>query len=175
MSTANLVVTVIGADRPGLVEALSACATTHGANWEASRLVRLAGRFAGVVLVQVDEDRAEALERELGELAGRGLKVHVDRGPGGPEAPRAGRPLRVEVVGNDRQGIVTRVASALVALKVNVEELESAVEVAPMAGEQLFRLKATLLVPAEVGDELIRASLEGIGGDLMVDLLSVAG
>ena len=170
MSQASLVVTLIGPDRPGLVEALSNRAMTHGANWEASRLVRLAGRFAGVVLIQVDESQADALEAELVDLAGEGLKLHVDRRPFEEEAERAGRRLRLEVVGNDRQGIVAAVAGALVGLQVNVEELESSVEVAPMAGEQLFRLHAALLVPSEVGDELIRASLERIGGDLMVDL-----
>ncbi|MEZ6183484.1 MAG: ACT domain-containing protein [Planctomycetota bacterium] len=171
MSQASLVVTVIGADRPGLVEALSTRVSAQGANWEASRLVRLAGRFAGVVLVHVDEDKAEALERELTELAGQGLKINVDRGPGGVEAERPGRRLRVEVVGNDRQGIVNKIAGVLVGLEVNIEELESSVEIAAMAGEPLFRLHTVLLVQPGVGDELIRASLERIAGDLMVDLV----
>lgn len=170
MTQTNLVLTVIGADRPGLVEALSARAMRHGANWEASRLVRLAGRFAGVVLIQVEAERTDALEADLRELEQDGLRLLIERAPAEEEAPRTGRRLRLEVVGNDRRGIVAEVSAALAALGVNVEELESSVEPAPMAGGHLFRLEASLHVGAEVGDELVRASLERIAGELMVDL-----
>jgi glycine cleavage system regulatory protein len=175
MTQTSLVLTLIGPDRPGLVEALSARAMAHGANWEASRLVRLAGRFAGVVLIQVDADRAETLEQELTELSSEGLKVMVDRGSGGPEEPRGGRRLRLEVVGNDRQGIVADVSGALSSLGINVEELESSVEHAAMAGGHLFRLHAALHVPQDVGDDLLQASLERIAGELMVDLVPDEG
>ncbi|MFQ5349742.1 MAG: ACT domain-containing protein, partial [Thermoanaerobaculia bacterium] len=46
----TLVMTLIGRDRPGLVEALAAIIEEHGGNWEESRMVQLAGgRIEAVV------------------------------------------------------------------------------------------------------------------------------
>ena len=44
---ATLVLTVIGRDRPGLVDTLSGVVAEHGGNWEESRMAHLADRFAG--------------------------------------------------------------------------------------------------------------------------------
>ena len=37
----TFVLTVLGDDRPGLVDALSGVITDHGANWERSQMARL--------------------------------------------------------------------------------------------------------------------------------------
>jgi glycine cleavage system regulatory protein len=43
----SLVLTVIGPDRPGLVEALAETIASYGANWLESRMSHLEGWFAG--------------------------------------------------------------------------------------------------------------------------------
>ena len=73
----SLVVTAVGADKPGLVEALSEAAHAHGGNWEASRMARMAGRFAGIFLITVPTEKAEALEAALGAIDG--LKTLIER------------------------------------------------------------------------------------------------
>lgn len=165
----SLVVTVVGPDRPGIVDAISEVAVGAGANWEGSRLVRLAGQFAGVALLTVDAERADALDRALHGLESRGLRVIVARadGDGGPsEQPAA----RLDLVGNDRPGIVQRVARALAARGVNVEELTTTVESAAMSGDLLFRATALLRLPAGADPDDLRAELERLGDDLMVDI-----
>ena len=42
----NLVLTVIGKDRPGIVELLSQIVAAHEGNWLESRMAHLAGEFA---------------------------------------------------------------------------------------------------------------------------------
>ena len=92
----SLVLTVIGADRPGLVEALSETVAEHGASWLESRMAHLSGHFAGLLRVSVSEDRLEALREALRGLESRGLSVMVapaegaraGRGPG--QAPASG-------------------------------------------------------------------------------------
>ena len=61
----SLVLTVIGDDKPGIVEQLADQVLAAGGNWEESRMARLAGKFAGILRVSVDADRAEALAGEL--------------------------------------------------------------------------------------------------------------
>jgi glycine cleavage system regulatory protein len=163
----SLVVTVIGADRPGLVDRLSSAALARGANWEASRLVRLGGRFAGVFLVALDAANEAALRRDLEAIAE--LRVVVERSDDAPAAADV-RALRLELVGDDRPGILREIAHALAERGVNVEELETWCASAPMAGGALFHLRARLHCPAAVSSETLRAVLEAIAHDLMVDL-----
>ena len=47
----DLVLTLIGPDRPGLVEAVAEVVAAHGGNWLESRMARLAGKFAGILRI----------------------------------------------------------------------------------------------------------------------------
>src|SRR5688572_11460412 len=98
---ATLVLTLIGVDRPGLVKEISNVATKHGANWEASRMARLGGRFAGLLLVTLEPAHAEALRRDLEALSDPGLKVVVEESARA-EPRRDWQSVKLELVGRDR-------------------------------------------------------------------------
>ena len=163
-----LVLTLIGADRPGLVERVSRVIADHGGSWEQSSMARLAGRFAGILQVAVPEAQAAPLSAALSDLASEGLKVTIESGAldeGG--AGDAG--LEVELVCQDRAGIVREISSAVAAVGVNVLSLESSVSPAPMSGETLFSARVLLQAPVELDVETLRESLEKIADDLMAD------
>lgn len=165
----QLVLTLIGLDRPGLVETIAAEVARHGGNWEESRMARLAGHFAGLLRVSVPQDAAQPLQDALSRLSSAGLKVVVE--PVGASAPAgSGRQLHLELVGNDREGIVRDLARVLSRRNVNVEQLETSCEAAPMAGGMLFRATALVRVPADVSIGDLRAALESLADDLMVEL-----
>jgi glycine cleavage system regulatory protein len=169
MSTASLVHTVIGADRPGLVEALSKTVADHGASWLESRMAHLAGHFVGLLRVSVAEARAAELSDALRALEARGLRVIVEAALGeGPDrsAPR----LRLELVGLDRPGIVREISRAIAERGVNVEELESHTSSAPMSGETLFHVEAWLRLPREGDPDELRTALEKLANEMMVEL-----
>ena len=164
-----LVMTVIGADRPGLVQLVAACVADHGGNWLESRMCRLGGQFAGILRVEVPSARADALERALRELAAKGLQVTVHTESGALPA-MAGSIVAFELVGQDHPGILRQVSAVLAAHGVNVEELASECVSAPMGGGNLFQARATVLVPPSVNMSTLRADLEKIAADVMVDL-----
>ena len=167
MST--LVLTLIGPDRAGLVEAVAATIAEHDGNWLGSRMSRLAGQFAGILEVEVPEEQLGALKIALQGLARQGLRVVTE----GSEAASAGagdKILRLELVGQDRPGIVREISQVLARRGVNVEELRTDRESAPMSGEALFRARARLRLPDSADVEELRSTLESIASDLMVDL-----
>ncbi len=170
MST-SLVLIVIGDDRPGLVEELAATIASHGGNWLESRMTQLAGKFAGIVRVQLEEAQARALVRELEGLRSRGLKVLAEAGA---VAGVPARGVRLELVGADHPGIVRQVAAALARRGVNVEDLLTECIEAPHTGQPLFRAAIRLRLPPGQSLEALRDELEGLARDLMVDL-SLAG
>lgn len=164
----SLVVTVIGDDRPGIVESLSRTVTLHGANWLESRMARLGGKFAGVLRVDVPEAGAEALRDALTGLAAQGLRIVAE--PSRSPIEPAARFVRLELVGADHAGIVRDVARALAAHGVNVEELTTEIGEAPVSGGALFRAAARLKLPEATAIDALREALERIAADLMVDI-----
>src|SRR5689334_15389979 len=127
----SLVLTVIGDDRPGIVEQLSERVLATGANWEESRMARLAGKFAGVLRVSVAADQADVLAATLRELSAGGLSVVVTSS--GDSTTPAQRTVGLELIGHDHPGIVRDISRALAELGVNIEELETDVTSAPMS------------------------------------------
>jgi glycine cleavage system regulatory protein len=168
-----LTLTLIGRDRPGLVRALSERIAASGGNWLESRMARLAGQFAGVLLVEVPEPEADRLAEALRALGAEGLRVTVERGVGEAVPAQAAAPrhaFTLELVGQDRPGIVREVAQALAARGVNIEELTTEVATASFSGERLFRAKARLAAPPDAASGDLRDALEELAHELMVDL-----
>jgi len=169
MST-SLVLTVIGPDRPGLVETLSQTLSDYGASWQESRMSRLAGKFAGILRVSVPSADANNLEDALRAHHAEGLNVVIERGADGVD-PRFRRTVSLELLGADRPGIVRMVTEALTSKGVNVDELETACLRAPMCGDTLFKLSACLGLPEEIHVDQLRHALEALTDELMVDLV----
>jgi glycine cleavage system regulatory protein len=164
----QLVLTVIGKDRPGLVEALAATVADHGGNWLESRMCHLGGEFAGLLRVEVPAADAEALSAALAKLETKGLQVVVR--PDREAAQPATASATIEIIGQDRPGIVKQISKALASHQVNVEELHTERSSAPMSGEMLFQARLEVLVPAGGDMAALRQSLERIAADLMVEI-----
>jgi glycine cleavage system regulatory protein len=166
----SIVLTVIADDRPGLVEILSQTVNRHGAGWMESRMSRLAGKFAGVVLVEVPTERVEGLLSDLEGLAPQGLRVRAERTDEGESANEGLPRLDLELVGHDRPGIVRAISEVLARSRVNVDRLSTERTSAPMSAERLFRATAQLRLPADLDAAQLRQQLEAIAADLVVDL-----
>ena len=166
---ATLVMTVIGADRPGLVQLVASRVADHGGNWLESQMCHLGGEFAGIVRVEVPAEQVDELVGALHRLDADGLRVIV-HAEGGAKAKASGSVATLELVGQDRPGILRSVSGVLAAHGVNVEELSSERVSAPMGGGTLFQARATVLVPANINMAAVRTDLEKIAADMMVDL-----
>lgn len=165
----SVVLTFIGDDRPGLVESVSEVLTTHGANWEQSRMASLAGKFAGILLATAPSARFAELKSALEGLSTQGLSLTVEQSAEA-RADVEHRVIRMELMGQDRPGIVHEISSAIAGHGISVEELNTEVEHASMAGGNLFRARATLQVPDGVEEERLRETLESLANEIMVDI-----
>jgi glycine cleavage system regulatory protein len=167
---ASLVMTIIGPDRPGLVQSLAAVVAQHEGNWVESRMSHLAGHFAGILRIEIDAVRTDPLVDSLRQLESQGLEltVHSDTVVSAP-APRT---VWLDLVGQDHPGIVSRVTKTIAEEGFNVEELSTECASAPMSGETLFRARVKLQVPAGDRDKVQRlsAALERTASDVMVDI-----
>jgi glycine cleavage system regulatory protein len=167
MADQFLILTVIGDDRPGLVGELAATISAHQGNWLESSMSHLAGKFAGIVKVAVPANQAEALKAALGKLSG--LKATAESSAA-PKSVAKTRFLKLSLVGHDRIGIVREVSQALARHAVNVEDLSTRTEAAPMSATVMFHADIELLAAPDLDARALAADLERISNDLMVDI-----
>ena len=165
----SLVMTIIGPDRPGLVESLATIVAENRGNWLESRMSHLAGQFAGILRVEVSDADSEALVAALVALESEGLRMTTAANVR-ETAPGARDCVELELVGQDRPGIVKEIARGLAERGVNVEELHTECVSAPMSGERMFKARARLRIPADLSLDELRSELEKIASDLMVDV-----
>jgi glycine cleavage system regulatory protein len=177
----DLVLTFIAPDRPGLVEAVAHTVAQRGGNWLESRMIHLAGQFAGILRVEVPPGQAEALSRALEALGASGLRVVAERSArtGGAlstasaasaTSAASGRVMNIELIGLDRPGLVREISQLLARQDINVEELRTDRTSAPMSGEMLFRANARVQVPSRLDPAQLRAGLEKLANDLTVEI-----
>ena len=164
----SLVLTLLGPDRPGLVEAVATIVSEQNANWLESRMSHLAGHFAGIVRVEVEKSAVDALIQKLEGLEEKGLSIVARRDES--EDAQDVTVVWMELVGNDRPGIVSELSRVFAEKQVNVEEFQTELQGAPNSGAVLFRAHAALKLPTELSIDDLQKALEGIAADLMVDI-----
>ncbi len=163
-----LVMTVIGPDRPGLVDSVASLVGEYGGNWLESRMCHLGGQFAGLLQVEIDESAREDLQSALAALSDQDLEINVHQSSSELES-QCSEIAVVEIIGQDQPGIVKQIANAFATEKVNVEELSTQCSSAPMSGERLFEAKARVCIPDTCDTDKLRERLESIAADLQVD------
>jgi glycine cleavage system regulatory protein len=170
----RMILSAVGSDRPGLTQAIAEAVLAAGGNWLESHLSRLGGKYVGSVLVELDADRLPALEQAIRQVDATGLQVSLV--PAGEEPSAAGSELRLELVGQDRPGIVREVTAVLSDLGVNIEDFVTSTENSAWSGERLFRASARLTLLDGMPADEVRSGLEAISGEIMVDFtITTAG
>jgi methionyl-tRNA formyltransferase len=166
-TTASLVVSIVGADRHGIVSSLAERAQRFGANWAASRMTRLAGEFAGMVHFEVPSENADALAASLRGLESSGLQVVVTRS-NGANVPTS---LRVvELVGEDRVGNVSNLTKMLAERGISIENIHTDIVRSGVSGKQTFKVEAHLLVPGTLSIEALRLDVGTLASAMMLDI-----
>ena len=165
---ASLVVTVIGPDRPGIVRLLSDRAQRFGANWTDSRLARLAGEFGGMVHFEVPRGNADALAAALSGLEASGLHVAIAKSEAEPK-PGMPRGMTLELIGDDRPGIVAGLTRLLAERGISIDHLHT--ELIGSAGApRRFKVSAHLRVPPGISGATLRRDLDALALAMRLDI-----
>ena len=164
----TLVLSVLGNDRPGLVEAIASVIANGGGSWDRSHMSRLAGKFAGIVEATVPADRHAEVVAALRSMSAEGLvQIEVETGVSSDDGADQ---VALHLLGTDRPGIVREISAAMASLGVSIVELETETTSAPMAGELLFAARAVLQPPSGLELDRVRDALERLANELMVDI-----
>lgn len=168
-NTTSLVVSIVGTDRHGIVRSLAERAERYGANWAASRMTRLAGEFAGMVHFEVPRENAEALTNALRSLDSSGLQVVVAKSDGANVSDSI-KSVELELVGDDRVGIVSSLTKMLAERNISIESIHTEIVRSGVSGKQTFKIGAHLLVPAKLSMDDLRQELGALAHEMIVDI-----
>src|SRR4051794_37608858 len=145
---AQFVLTLTGPDRIGIVEEVTGLLLDRGGNVETSRMARLGGEFAVLMLVSMPTENFSGLDENLKDLTSQGYKVTATPAARTyAEAHRGWHPYQVEVHGADHEGIIHEAAHSLPGQGISIESAESESPPAPTSGVPLFAMKAQIVVP----------------------------
>jgi glycine cleavage system transcriptional repressor len=167
----NIVFTLTGTDRVGIVEFVTRLLLDLDGNVETSRMARLGGEFAMLALVSLPAGQLAALEHDVQALVAQGFKVTTTR----TEQTYADRfagwlPYQIEVRGADHEGIVHEVAAYLAQRGINIETMDTGVTQAPVSGSPLFSMTALVAVPPALAGQPWETDLADVGERLNVDV-----
>lgn len=168
MSEKKLAICFMGKDEPGLVRSIADVVTQHGGSWLESRMSQLAGRFAGIVVVQTDSENLDNLKAALSQMDQ--ISSLIEEADATSEVKNT-RVLEMNIVGPDRPGIVHEVSLRLEQHVANVVEMETHIAAAPMSGDLTFSADATVEVPFEMDWQTLATQLDQVALDLGVDIL----
>jgi glycine cleavage system transcriptional repressor len=182
MGKAYAVLSAIGADRVGIVDDLAALVAERGGNIEESKMAVLGGEFAVMMLFSMEAAALDGLVARIAETeSALALKIGIKRtskderaGISSPESSPMGgrgRPYALETVSLDGKGIVHAVSAVLRSYGINIEDLETRTERAPLTGAPLFRMKANIVLGPGVVASSLRRELEELQAGQDLDIL----
>jgi len=164
----SLVLGVMSEDHPGILETLSTVITSHDGEWTESKMVTMAGKFAGILTVEIPCAEQQAFTDALNALAEQGIKVNVETIQ--VHSEQVAREFNLDMVGQDRPGIVREITHLLAKYSINLDALESRVESASMSGETLFIASAVVHIPEQVDMVHLQDDFEELANELMVEI-----
>lgn len=139
----------------------------HEANWKRSELAEISGTFAGVVVVDVDDDRADELLANLLILRQQGLHITAEQIEGPFEAPPA-QPVRLRFTGDDRPGVVHQISTTINEFGISISRLGTVIDNTGDVSQ--FEITAQLVVPLDVDIDAVLDAVGTVTHDLGIEL-----
>lgn len=160
------IISLIGEDKPGLLGSLADTVYQHKGNWLSSNFSLMAGRFAGFVEIHLPEDQVADFEKAVTSRE----DVNISLSPGLTPNEQDYKLVIIQVVGNDKPGIVNEVTAVLNRQNINICKFESVCESAPGTGHELFKATICIDVAFDFNLDQLVESLEEVADDLMIDV-----
>jgi glycine cleavage system transcriptional repressor len=172
----DFVLTLTGPDRIGIVDDVTSLLLDRGGNVETSRMARLGGEFAILMLVSMPAEAFARLDKDLVPLTDQGYKVTTTPAEQSyAEAHPGWLPYWIDVHGADHEGIIQEVAHYLSQLGISIESMDSETTPAPISGVPLFAMRAVIVVPPRLSGQGWESGLEELGSQSNLEIRLLPG
>jgi glycine cleavage system transcriptional repressor len=166
----NIVLTLTGRDKIGIVDSVTSVIVKRDGNVESSRMARLGGEFAMLMLIALPDKVLDNLDQDFQQLRAEGYQVTLLLTEDDSKKYAGWLPYEIEVTGADHEGIIYDISHHLAAQGINIESMDTSSTPAPMSGTPLFMMKGIVLVPPKLTFHIWSNALEEIGDKLNVSV-----
>ena len=146
----HLIIKGIGPDRPGIVSSISEIVTSNNGNIEESRMIRVGTEFAIIMMISISEDSKIKLSEQLNTIEGIKFYLTPTRKLSSYEYPN----YMISVSGADNEGIVHGISDSIASLGINIIEVITDTQNAPVTGSILFHMVAKVYLGKDKKEEL---------------------
>jgi glycine cleavage system transcriptional repressor len=154
--TTKLVISALGADRPGIVDEISNIIYKHSLNIEDSRMTVLGGEFAMLLLVSGEQSSIDAIQTQVNDI-GQALQMRLMIKVTSDSTPIENAiPYTVDVTALDHPGIVNNISSFFSQRGINIVNLHTESYSAPHTGTPMFALHMTIGISADTNIAKLR-------------------
>ncbi|RDH81261.1 MAG: glycine cleavage system protein R [endosymbiont of Galathealinum brachiosum] len=165
----SLVITAIGADRPGIVNELTEVLLNSGLNVEDSRMSVLGGEFAVMLLVTGNEDAINSVKQQTDKLATSLNLSLLCKETSSHDENQEHSAFTINVEGMDNPGIVHKLARYLSQHSINIVNMHTESKHAPHTGTPIFSVNMQVNIPAEQNIEQIEADFSVLCDEMNMD------
>jgi len=144
-----LVLTALGADRPGLIRDVARAVQDVGCGIADCRMTVLGGEFTLLLLASGNWNAIAKLESQAASL-GKKLDLQVMTRRTEQRPPREMVPYVVDVATVDRPGILSEITDFFARHEINIEEMSGWSYAAASTGADMVSLSLNISVPADV-------------------------
>jgi len=169
MSHTNLIVTLMSDDKPGIVSQVAKTIAEHNGNWLDSHMVQLAGKFTGLLRIDVPDTSMTALSNDLKALSTQGIDTLIEQEKPLAE-PLGNIAVHFELSGPDRKGIVSEISKAFSIVGMSIDKMQTHCSSTPWSGEPLFEAKGVLLTSSATPLDALQDNLQQIQDELGLDI-----
>ena len=165
------ILSLVGKDRPGIVDDVSAFLYDRGANIEDSRMACMGGCFSVMTLFSCEPIHLQSSDSDLNQLRELGFQAFLHEARDPTTTPtRNESPFKIEVTAMDHPGIVRKLVHLLRSYDVNIVSLSTEVLRAPHFGTPLFDLELEAAMPSKEPMAELKQDLAELAEDLDLDL-----
>jgi glycine cleavage system transcriptional repressor len=166
----SIVLTLTGHDKVGIVDSVTSVIAKRDGNVESSRMARLGGEFAMLMLISLPDNEFDNLEQDFQQLRKEGYQVTLLQTEDVSKKYAGWLSYEIEVTGADHEGIIHDISHHLAVQGINIESMDTSSTPAPMSGTPLFMMKGVVLVPPQLHYHVWSNALEEIGDKLNVNV-----
>jgi glycine cleavage system transcriptional repressor len=167
--TTKLVISALGADRPGIVDELTNIIYKHSLNIEDSRMTVLGGEFAILLLISGEQSAIEGLQAKSTDIE-QALQMRLLIKPTTESTPADNSiPYSVEVAAIDHPGIVNNISRFFSSRNINIVNLQTERYAAPHTGSPMFALHMTIGISADTNIAQLRDAFMQVCDELNLD------
>jgi len=163
----KLIITANGTDRKGIVSEIASIVNKHNCNIETSKMVRLENEFTTLILIDAEHDKKELLSLDLKKI--KDLKIQIIETKNNHPIVYKNK-FHLFINGADNEGIVYQFSNYLSNIDINIEEVNTKIENAPISATPLFMMDIIIGAKKKINLKELTAELNKISEKLGVEI-----